>query len=56
MASSGGSALWGAPGGGLGSGWGWIDGALSLLLHNDVCVVTNEVCNLRGLPEGGMYH
>ena len=47
MASSGGSALWGA------SGWGrgWVDGALPLFLHNDVCVVSNEVSNLGSLEE-----
>lgn len=49
MASTSGPALWGASGCRLGSGWGWSDGALSLFLHDDVCVVTDEVGDLGSL-------
>lgn len=53
MASSGGSALWGASGCRLGSGRGWGNGALPLLFfNNDVGVVSDEVGNLGSLKGG----
>ena len=50
------STLWGASGGRLlGGRWGRGSGSLTLLLNDDVCVVTNEVCYLRGLQNNTYY-